>query len=242
MSFGVEDQRVLWPGYVYPNVWDPANCAWFRFADHANPGSDGSGSVAIANPASGPGTIGNPDWTSAINYCRNRGHQVIGYVHTQYGIRSMATVKAEVDTWFGLYGVTGIFVDEFATDVATQPYYAELYDYVQRKRGVPGRLVVGNPGTSPASNWAIKPAKRCADVLCVHENTAEQYLTWQPAAWMSDYPASTFAHLVHACSQEQLPAVLEHAQATGAGYRYVTDDVLPNPWDSLAYWPAQATP
>lgn len=240
MPASTADQRTLWPGYVYPGVWDPAT-AWLAWAGYAQHGFDGSGSVAVMNPASGPGTAAVPDWTAAVNHARNLGHRVVGYTHTTYGGRPVADVMAEVDAYYAWYGVDGVFVDEMSNDPAVKGYYQGLYAYVGTKPG--GRLVVGNPGAAAVSDWQVK-APRSADLLVVHEDTAAHYLTWTPPAWVtgSTYPAATFAHLVHTCAAGDLAAVVARSRVLRAGYRYVTGDVPPNPYDTLAYWPAQATP
>lgn len=240
MPFGVDDQRTLWPGYVYPDVWNGDACAWFRFGDLAQAGSDRSGSIAIANPASGPGTAVVSDWTAAVNYVRDKGHKVVGYVHTSYGARAIADVKADVDAWYALYEPDGIFVDEMSTDATTQPYYRDLFEHVHSQTG--DGLVVGNPGTAAATDWQLHDHTKVANLLVVFEDTEAAYATWSPPAWVASYPASRFAHLVHTVTSGSPVAAQAHAAATNAGYRYVTDDALPNPWDTLAFWPAQATP
>jgi hypothetical protein len=240
MSFGVSDQRTLWPGYVYPDVWNGDACAWFRFGDEAQAGADGSGSIAVANPASGPGTAVVSDWTAAINYVRDKGHKVVGYVHTSYGARAIADVKAEVDAWYDLYGPDGIFVDEMSNDAATSAYYRDLYVYVATKQGA--HLVVGNPGAAATTDWQLTAATKSADILVIFEGTEAAYTAWTPPTWTGTYTANRLAHLVHTVTSGSATAALTHAQATKAGYRYVTDDVMPNPWDTLAFWPAQATP
>lgn len=238
MGFGTDDQRTLWPAYVYPDWWTGDASAWSRFADRAHVGADRSGSVAVMNPASGPGATPSPDYTAAVNYTRSRGHRVVGYVHTSYGARPVEQVKAEVDAYYAWYPVDGVFVDEMSTDPATQPYYRDLYAWVQGKRGQ--RLVVGNPGTAAATDWQVKPTSRVADGVVIFEGDQAAYSAWSPPAWVNGYPASVFGHLIHGATD--LPAAAAHSKATNCGWRYITDDVLPNPWDTLAYWPAQATP
>lgn len=241
MTFGTNDQRILWPGYIYPDVWNRDASAWWQFGDQAPDGFDHTGSIAVANPASGPGTAVVDDWTSAINYVRDKGHRVIGYVHTSYGARPIADVHADVDTWYSLYEVDGIFVDEMSTNSSTtQPYYRDVYNYVRTKPG--DHMVVGNPGTAATTDWQIKSTTRVCDLVAIFEDTAAAYLTWSPPSWTSGYAASWFAHLVHTTAAADYAAVRSHAEATGAGYVYITDQAMPNPWGSLAYWPHQATP
>jgi len=240
LDFDTSDQRILWPGYVYPDNWNADNSAWWRFGDQASPGADGSGSIAIANPASGPGTATNPDWVEAINYVRNRGHRVVGYVHTSYGARAVADVKAEVDAWYSLYMVDGIFVDEMSNTATDQPYYRDVFEHVHARPG--DHLVVGNPGAAATTDWQVHGETKIANIVAIFEDTEAHYLTWSPPAWVANYPAGRFAHLVHTVTSGSAAAMRAHAETANAGWVYATDDVMPNPWDTLAFWPAQATP
>jgi len=238
MTATTTDQRTLWPGYVYPSVWDPAT-PWLKVAAQAQPGLDHTGSIVIMNPASGPGVAVVGDWTVAVNTARNYGHQIIGYVHTSYGARLYTDVTAEVDAYYTLYGVDGIFVDEMSNDAAVKAYYQSLYAYIHTKAG--NHLVVGNPGAAATTDWQVK-APKSADLLVIFEDTAANYLTWTAPAWTATYAASTFGHIVHTCLAADLPTVIARTRAQRAAYRYVTDDVMPNPFDTLGHWPAQATP
>lgn len=232
------DQRLLWPGYVYPSVWDPAT-PWLKVGREAQDGFDHTGSILVMNPASGPGAAVVGDWTVAVNSARNLGHKVVGYAHTSYAARAVADVQAEVDAYYTWYGVDGIFVDEMSNNAADASYYRGLYAYIHTKPG--DHLVVGNPGASATTAWQVT-APKSADLLVNFEGTAAAYAVWTPPAWTASYPAATFAHLVHACAVVDLPTVVARSRTTRAAYRYVTDDVLPNPWDTLGHWPAQATP
>jgi len=238
MSFGTNDQRTLWPAYIYPDWWNGDASAWARFGDYASVGADRGGSMAVMNPASGPGSASVLDYTAAVNYARAAGQRVVGYVHTSYGARPLVDVKAEVDAYYGWYPVDGVFVDEMSTDSVTQPYYRDLYTYIRTKPGQ--HVVVGNPGTAAATDWQVKTTTKVADSIVLFEDVQAVYSTWTPPAWVASYPASTFGHLVHGATD--LAAAVAHSKTTNCGWRYVTDDVMPNPWDTLAFWPAQATP
>jgi hypothetical protein len=234
------DQKCLWPGYVYPSIWDPAT-PWLAWARQAQPGQTRVGSVAVMNPASGPGTAVVSDYTGAVNHARNLKHRVVGYVHTSYAARAIATVKAEIDQYYAWYDVDGVFVDEMSNLSTDSAYYRSIYTYVLGKP-VGSRLVVGNPGSAAATDWQLNGATKSADILVVFEGTAATYLAWTPPAWTGSYPVDAFGHLVYATAAVDLPTVVAHSQATRAGYRYITDDDVPNPWDTLGHWPAQATP
>jgi hypothetical protein len=50
---------------------------------------------------------------------------------------------------------------------------------------------------------------------------------------MPSQSPSRFAHLVSEVPADALEATVARSKALGAGWIYVTDDVLPNPWDQL---------
>lgn len=240
MTATTTDQRTLWPGYAPPNWWAGfPNSAWNNFADYAQRGQDGLGSIAVMNPASGPGTAVNSDWTAVSNHARVCGHRVLAYVDTNYAARPAADVEADIDKYYSWYAVDGVFFDRMSNNSADATYYRARYSYAKTKAATV--LVAGNPGAGASTDWQVRTPKS-ADLLVIHENTAAAFLTWTAPAWTASYPAATFAHLVHGCSAADLPAVIARSRAQRAGYRYVTDDVLPNPWDTLGHWPAQATP
>lgn len=241
MTATTTDQRTLVPGYFPPNWWAgfPAS-QWDLFAEYAQHGQDGAGSIAVMNPASGPGTAVNSDWTAVSNKARACGHRVLGYVDTNYATRPLGDVTADIDRYYAWYGVDGVFLDRFfnGSDSAKRSYCQTVYA-AARAKAAPV-LVVGNPGAADATDWQLKAATKAADLLCVFEGTQATYATWSPPAWTASYPASAFAHLVYACTD--LPAAIARSRTLRAAYRYFTADDMPNPWDTLGHWPAQATP
>src|SRR5262249_27102435 len=67
----------------------------------------------IVNPASGPGTRVDANYTKAIDRLQGAGCVVLGYVSTGYGKRTEAQVKKDIDQWLKLYPrIQGIFFDE----------------------------------------------------------------------------------------------------------------------------------
>lgn len=236
-AWGTNNQHQLVPAYFYPDWWNTPN-NWTRMCDAMN--RSGGASTAVMNPNSGPGAAVNPDYAQALAICHARGQRVIGYVHTSYGARALATVRGEIDAYYARYpGIDGVFLDEMSNDPATRLYYGALYRYVKTKPGV--RFVVGNPGAAAASAWQLTtPA---ADAVNVFEGTAATYASWTPPSWVRGRVASTIANLVHATPGEAaMRQVCTSSNAKNAGYMYVTDDVLPNPWDTLpagTYWTSQ---
>jgi len=210
------------PTALVPSYISPADTlAWNRLVTSTQPG----GMVTI-NPASGPGTASDPAYAAAVARARAAGLTVIGYAHTSYGTRPASDVKAEIARYRKWYGVTSIFFDEAATSRDALSYYQTLARQVHANGG----LVVLNPGVTPDQGYAD-----LADVVVTFEGDSAAYAAAPaPPAWTASYPASRFGQLVYASAAADLNGVLSRAAARHASRLYVTDDVLDNPWDTLA--------
>ena len=216
-AFFTETQNVAIPSYFYPGA------LWTQI-EHALP----EDSVAIINPSSGPGSSIDQSYVAQVDEGQSAGLTVLGYVHTDYGRRSSAVVRSEIDKYYSWYGVDGIFLDEGSTDCShAASYYKDLYDYVHNRSG----KVVVNPGTQ--TNECFMDV---ADVVVNFEDTYANYRaeSYSQPEWVSEYPPTRFWHLVHAA-----PTTADMQEAVGlskernAGFVYVTSDTLPNPWDTL---------
>ncbi len=234
-SANVSNQHQGVPAYFYPQIGHSSN-GWTRMCATMN--TQQGASIAIMNPNSGPGSSQNPDYVNAIAYCHSHGQQVIGYVHTSYGQRSLATVESEVSEYYQWYQVDGIFVDEMSNNSSTSTYYHALYQYIHAQGGSQAPLVVGNPGVPASSDWQL--SQQAADQLLIFEGSAKTYTSWSPPAWVFTYAASTFWNVVYnAPTLARLQAVCQHAQTVNAGFMYVTNGTLPNPYNFLpkaSYW------
>lgn len=239
-SGGVSNQHQGVPAYFYPNVGKPSN-GWYLMCSSMN--NNMGGSIAVMNPASGPGNSQNPDYVNALQYCHSYGQIVIGYVHTSYGTRSLATVEAEVAAYYQWYQVDGIFVDEMSNDSSQASYYASLYQYIHNQGGSGAHLVVGNPGTPAHSDWQLK--QQVADELLIFEGDAKHYSAWSPPSWVANYPATTFWNVVYnAPTLASMHKACRHSKTVNAGSVFVTYGTLPNPYGFLpkaAYWNAELT-
>jgi len=217
-------QRLAIPAYFYPGaLWNQA--------------TDGTPTVSILtmNPASGPGTGSNSDYVAAVAKAQNASVRVIGYVHTSYGARPISQVESEVDKYKAWYHVDGIFVDEVSSSVNQLAYYTALAKYIGL---TPGRLVVLNPGTIPDQSYM-----NVGDIVLVFEGNFASYQTAVFPGWMSSYPSSRFWHLIYGVADAtQMATVQTLSEQRNAGYLYITDDDLPNPWDTLAsYWSTEVS-
>ncbi len=227
MSLGLIVPAYFYPGGVGLGYWNDLNAA---AADVPI--------LAIMNPGSGPGNSVDPNYTAVVDNLRAAGGTVIGYVSTSYTNRSLSAIQSDIDDYANWYNVDGIFLDEFTNtnNAGDLAFYESPYGYI--KNIDPGWTVIGNPGTSTVEAYASRPT---ADVLVVHESFGSNYATYTPSAWNANYPADRLAHLVHTePNATNMLAGLDQGVAQNAGWHYITDDVLGNPWDRLpTYWDQQ---
>jgi hypothetical protein len=229
--------KLIVPAYFYPDVWNTPN-NWYTMCDNMP-----TQSIAIMNPNSGPGTAQNSDYTSAVDRCQNDSQNVIGYVHTSYGSRSETDVKAEIDDYYSWYGVDGIFLDEMSSSSSTQSYYSDLYSYIHTKGGSLHDLVVGNMGVFSSTDWPLNNGD-VVDLLVGFEGSHSDYANISPPSWINNYLSGDFAALVYNTSSSDLSSTCSSLSSVGPGieYRYITDDTLSNPWDTLpSYWSTEAS-
>ena len=192
--------------------------------------------VAIANVFNGPGNDSAPraEYVRVMKSVRDAGGQVIGYVYSQYGARAAEVVKADMLKWHQFYPLDGFFVDEMSNvpNTGILDYYAGLANYARSLK--PQYQMMGNPGTNTEEAYRIK---NTADVFTIFEGSSG-YTNFVPAGWTQKYPAFQFAHLLYAITgASAMQTNLNLAVSRRAGYVYITDDVLNNPWDRLpTYW------
>jgi serine/threonine protein kinase len=222
--------RLLVPAYFYPAGDGMAQ--WDRLLETPNPAAV----VIIVNAASGPGKVSDPNYTRVIDRAQQRGYTVIGYVPTRYAARPLKETKDDIDRWILFYpGIRGIFFDEQASSPDRVSYYADLYEYARKERGLD--LVINNPGTTCAEEYLAQPI---ADVVCLIESNKD-ISEFHPPAWMSRHKPARFAGAFPKIAD---PTKMKHyvreLVAKGVGYCYITDGKEPNPWDRLPrYWQAE---
>ncbi len=223
---GADRMRLVVPAYQYPTL----GTLWADLAAAA----PSVPVVAILNPGNGPGTFVDPNYTAAVNALRAAGGEVYGYVYTHYATRGADTVLADAALYDAMYPVDGFFVDEVTADAdpAHLAYYAGLVAGLHAL-GSP-RPVLGNPGIVCDAGYVTTAH---FDQLLTFEH-GDGYAAWTPAPWMLAQPASRFVNLVYARHDTAgLHAAIAYAARHHVGGVYVTDDSLPNPWDTTpAYW------
>jgi hypothetical protein len=205
------------PAYFYP--W-PASKWWQQFANMR------PGSVVIVNPASGPGDAIDARYVSAIENARSLGLVVLGYVDSDYGAIGIDHIVEQSSRHQSWYSVDGIFVDRVAPDDASLPHYADIAQRVH-DAGLSVAFNAGQPYVDPGY-------ADVADHLVLFEGKLSTYLECDFPRWSHDVTSNRLWHLVYGVATEaEMQNVVARAAANNAGIVYVTDGILPNPWDHL---------
>lgn len=193
----------------------------------------------IVNPASGPGTEVDANYTKAIDRLIGAGCVVLGYVPTSYGRLPVKDVQRDMDSWRRMYPrVHGVFFDEmiYEDTVSAVDHQKQLNTAAHAMGYWP---TVANPGTDTPGRYF---AAEAADVIVVHESDhwpTEAQLHGNYFGSYSDYPPTTRATLMYSqatCDPNAIKMARRYSR-----WIYVTQDTYklhdaehPNPWDNLS--------
>jgi hypothetical protein len=182
--------------------------------------------MMIANPSDGPGT-GDPVYQQAIARAQQSGLMVLGYIATSSGQRASAEVLADIQAYYDLYHPSGIYLSEGPLDADCAASESTFLAYAQAARLRDPQAFVAI-GTRSCPSYIY-----FSDLIVLFARAQADYDLFQPADWMPARSPDRFAHLVSEVPGDALEATLRKALGLGAGWIYMTDDVLPNPWDQL---------
>jgi hypothetical protein len=184
---------------------------------------------AIINPNSGPGASKDPAFASGIGALDTAGVEVLAYVATTYGKKPAADVHTEMDTYGSFYtGLKGIFFDEMSNTPGDEAYYQELSQYAKTKGY---SVTVGNPGSDVPESFI-----GAVDTIFIYESAGAPDLSKLPA-YYAQHDKHSYGVIPYAVPT--LDAAFVASARDDVGFIYVTDDDLPNPWDTLpGYFPS----
>lgn len=175
--------------------------------------------VAIINPNSGPGSGPDSSFRTYMTKMHNAGVEMVGYVHTSYGARSISEVKAEIDIYASQFPlVVGIFLDEVSAASGQLSYYQQLYSYIM---GMPGwKYDILNPGTVPVAGYA-----NAATQIVTYESAASGFASSSNPSWASCNNKNQFAMITYgATSSSSMQSAISAAKSKGVyGWVYVTN-------------------
>jgi len=197
-------RKMIIPLYFYDiNKWD-------RVAENQN-------EIVIINPNNGPGDTIDTNYENLITKLNNNKDLPIGYIYTKWGNRDINEVKSDIDKWLSFYNVKGFFVDEAATDTANLSYYQELSDYIKSKGNY---YIVLNPGVMPDESYFS-----IADNIVVFEDDVNKL-----KKDVCDLDKNKSSIIVYDANETQMKEIVNDYNCKGI---YVTDDEMPNPYDTL---------
>jgi hypothetical protein len=178
---------------------------------------------AVINPDSGPGTTKDSAYVSGIPTLGAAGIIVFGYVATTYGAKATASVEAEIDSYKSWYpGIQGIFFDEMSNTAGMESYYTAISQYA-KTQGY--GTTIGNPGADTLPSYI-----GTVDTIIIYEDSGLPSVS-SLAGWHAQHAKNNFAVIAYG-----VPSV-NTTFVTGAradvGFIYLTDDTLPNPYDTL---------
>lgn len=226
-------QRIAVPSYFYPTWFNTANIPWYHtrppvtYWERMQAAAPYAEICIISPTGSGAGSSISTDYVTQVSWARAAGLTILGYIDTNYTAVTSGTVEANVDNYYTWYGVDGIFLDRASANATDIPYYTTLYNYIKAKPGV--AKVALNPGTVTDEGYMA-----ICDILCNAEYDPPGYRTRPIATWEIKYPAKQFWHIVYNVPDSATrDEMLQLSRNYRAGYIYFTNDVLPNPYDTL---------
>jgi len=176
------------------------------------------GTLAIINPDNGPGSGITSAYSSGIQTLHAAGVEIVGYVHSSYGARAIADVKADIDKYATQFSqLSGIFVDEVATSSSELSYYEELYSYIM---SMPGwKYAILNPGAVPDSGYM-----NAATQIVTYESTTSGFANSQNPSYATSSNKNKFAMITYSGTASSMQTAINAAKSKGYyGWVYVTD-------------------
>lgn len=213
-SVASEPVKIMVPLYVYPGAaWDALIAAASKVKI-----------LAIVNPNSGPVATVDSAYASYMTKLKNAGVEMVGYVYTSYGNRDLAAVKADIDTYANKYPLlTGIFLDEAASEAGKLSVYTQIYNHIKSKSMVHAIL---NPGTIPDQGYMAISTN-----IMIYENYGSSlagtsfgnYVKCAPDAAQKSGYKYRFSGIAHTASSSIQASYVQGMVNQGIGYVYVTD-------------------
>src|SRR2546425_23353 len=184
--------------------------------------------VAKVNPSNGPGTAPDATHLNGFNKLKAAGITVLGYVSTGYARdpnKSIAISEGKIDAYKNWYNLDGIFFDEISNNAADAPYYSTVSNYAKNVDGM--KMTVCNPGTSiPQSDVGV------CDTFEIYESAGlASTSTLQSRTFYPNYDKHSFYMLAHTTNSIIQTDVTDRIPYVG--YMYITNDVEPNPYDTI---------
>ena len=178
--------------------------------------------IVIINPLNGSGQVKNDDYVDGIQKMQSRDISVLGYVYTDYGTRNSTDVKNEITNYKNWYNVNGIFFDQMSNVPGNEIYYTDLTHFA-KSLGL--TFTVGNAGVDTKPSYI----KTVDNIVIYEKNTLPSVLSL--AGWHKNYDKNNFS--IIAFEIDNLDKSFVFDASNSVGYMYVTNGVMPNPFNSI---------
>jgi hypothetical protein len=230
-------EGILVPAYFYPGTGGPGGVGDGWAAMDAAAGTVPI--TAIFNPASGPGPSMDPVYAAAMTNLENSGGHVVAYVYSGNGSVPLATVETQIQTYISQYGrlINGFFIDGMFVLPSTLSYYQGIYGFIKGESA--SYTVIGNPGQPFLNGVTPTDYLTTADVFNIFEGSNTAFGAYPYTLnWFQSYPSNRFSNIIYDVpTASAMLTDVNSAVQLNAGYVYVTDQTLPNPYDQLpSYW------
>jgi hypothetical protein len=179
--------------------------------------------LACVNPSNGPGNHFDEKFAKGIDSLTEAGVMVGGYVATNYGLKPLSEVEKEITaykTWYD--NINGICFDEMKNKAGKEDYYRYLTGF-SKSRGL--NFTVGNPGTDVSPTYV-----GTVDYMKIYEGPGTPALS-KLQGWHLKYDKKNFITIAYSVRYVNYTYLAEATKYVG--FLYVTDDFLPNPYDTL---------
>jgi Spherulation-specific family 4 len=198
-------------------------------------------------PVAGEAYKADPELADRLAQAKAKGKITLVYVTGGYDKVDWRVVADRIDTVLAAYpAAAGVFIDEINYDQCEK--YSSLSKGTAAVKGIrarqPGKLIVLNPGAPMLNCYDgladgyvnLERADRDIPAWTTNVNLAGNvpYYSWmfsaanRPKMWQA----------IHSVNPSNASAAVDAALSRNASVLYITDDVMPNPYDTL---PTDAT-
>ena len=180
--------------------------------------------MVIINPASGPGASTDPQYAQVIAQARAAGIIVLGYVSTSYGQRAEADVVADINSYYNLYSLSGIYLAEGPMQADCMPLEAQYRRIADAAHARNAQYLA--IGTHYCPTYI-------SDLMVEFAMSWSDYQSYVVPSWMPSGSPERFCHFISDVPAADAGAAISRAIANGAGWVFATDRSEPNPWGQL---------
>jgi hypothetical protein len=136
-------------------------------------------------------------------------------------------VLADINRYYDLYALSGIYLAEGPMEADCVPMEAEYHQFADAARGRDAHAYLA-VGTRFCPTYVY-----FFDLMVQFARNWQEYETYMSPSWMPANSPERFVHFVHSVPATAASDALSRVVANGAGWVFATDETDPNPWNQL---------